>query len=47
MTSVRFVGMDVHADTITVAVAESPGEVRALGTFPNRPESVRKMVSKF
>ena len=46
MTSVRFVGMDVHADTITVAVAEAGGEVRALGTFPNKPESVRKMIGK-
>ena len=47
MTSLRFVGLDVHADTITVAVAESPGEVRALGKFPNSPESVRKMVGKW
>jgi hypothetical protein len=46
MNSVRFVGLDVHAETITVAVAESPGEVRSLGTFQNRPESVRKLVSK-
>ena len=46
MISVRFVGMDVHADTITVAVAETGGEVRALGTFPNKPESVRKMIGK-
>ena len=30
MTSLRFVGLGVHADSITVAVAESPGEVRAL-----------------
>ncbi len=41
MSSLRFVGLDVHADTITVAVAESPGEVRALGKFPNSPESVK------
>ena len=47
MTSLRFVGLDVHADTITVAVAESPGEVRTLGKFPNSPESVRKMVGKW
>ena len=46
MNSVCFVGLDVHAETITVAVAESPGEVRSMGTFPNRPESIRKMVSK-
>lgn len=46
MTSVRFVGMDVHADTITVAVAETGGELRVLGTFPNRLESIRKMIGK-
>lgn len=42
----RFVGLDVHAETIAVAVAESGGEVRFVGTFPNRPEAVRKLVAK-
>jgi len=42
----RFVGLDVHADTISVAVAEPGGEVRSLGTIPNRPDSVRKLVKK-
>ena len=27
----RFVGLDVHAETIAVAVAEPEGEVRSLG----------------
>ena len=31
----RFVGLDVHADTIAVAVAEKDGEARSLGTIPN------------
>ena len=31
MTKVRFVGLDVHADTIAVAVAEPDGEVRSYG----------------
>lgn len=44
MVNVRFVGLDVHALTITVAVAESTGEVRSLGTIPNRPEAVRRLV---
>jgi transposase len=46
MANVRFLGLDVHADTIVVAVAEPDGEVRALGVIPNRLESVRKLVAK-
>ena len=43
---VRFLGLDVHADTIAVAIAEPDGEVRSLGTIANRAESIRKMVKK-
>jgi transposase len=46
MSKIRFVGLDVHADTITVAVAEPDGEFRSLGAIPNRLESIRKMVAK-
>lgn len=46
MSKVRFVGLDVHADTIAVAVAEPGGEVRAYGVIPNRLESVRKLIGK-
>ncbi|MCL5745404.1 MAG: IS110 family transposase, partial [Acidobacteria bacterium] len=46
MSKIRFVGLDVHADTIAVAVAEPDGEVRSLGIVPNRLESVRKLVAK-
>jgi transposase len=47
MSKVRFVGMDVHAETITVAVAESgSSEVRSWGTIPNKLESVRKLVGR-
>ena len=46
MSKVRFIGLDVHADTIAVAVAEPGGEVRSLGIIPNRPESIRKLVKK-
>ena len=43
---VRFWGLDVHAETIAVAVAEQDGEVRSLGVIPNRAESVRKLIKK-
>ena len=46
MTKLRFIGLDVHAETIAVAVAEPGGEVRSLGTIPNRLESIRKMIGK-
>ncbi len=47
MSKIRFVGLDVHADTIAVAVAEPDGEVRSLGVIPNRLESIRKTLAKF
>jgi transposase len=46
MKNVRFIGLDVHAQTIAVAVAEPGGEVRSLGIIANRAESVRKVIKK-
>jgi len=43
---VRFLGLDVHAETIAVAIAEPDGSVRSLGTIANRAEPIRKMVKK-
>ena len=43
---VRFLGLDVHAETIAVAVAEPDGSVRSLGTTANRADSIRKLVKK-
>src|SRR5712672_625379 len=42
----RFLGLDVHAETIAVAIAEPDGEVRSLGTILNRAESIRKLIKK-
>lgn len=46
METIRFVGLDVHSVTIAVALAEAGGEVRSLGTIPNTPEAVRRLVKK-
>lgn len=46
MKNVRFVGLDVHAQTIAVAVAEPGGEVRSLGMIPNRSEAVQRLIGK-
>ena len=43
---IRFVGFDVHAETISVAVAEPNGQVRSLGTIPNRPAPIAKLVKR-
>jgi transposase len=46
MSKIRFIGLDVHAGTIAIAVAEPSGEVRSYGVIPNRLESIRKTVAK-
>ena len=42
----RFLGLDVHAETIAVAVAEQDGEIHSLGTIANREDSIRKFIKK-
>src|SRR6202158_1083560 len=46
MSKIRFVGLDVHAETIAVAVADPGEEVRWLGIIPNREDSIRRLVKK-
>ena len=43
---VRFLGLDVHAETIAVAIAEPDGEVRSLGAIANHADSIHKLVKK-
>ena len=44
----RFLGLDVHAETIAVAIAQrgKQGEVRSLGTIPNSAEAIAKLIKK-
>jgi transposase len=46
MSNVRFIGLDVHAETMAVAVAEPEGDVRSLGVIPNRRASIQTLVKK-
>jgi len=42
----RFLGLDVLAETIAVAVAEPDGEVRSLRKIADREESIRKSIRR-
>ena len=44
----RFLGLDVHAETIAAAFADDgrDGEVRSLGIIPNEPGAIRRLVQK-
>src|SRR5271165_3148373 len=48
MNDTIFVGLDVHKETIAVAVAEGRrgGEVLQLGNFLNRPDHIEKLVER-
>lgn len=47
MEKLRFVGLDVHKDTVVVAVAEGDGTVpHVLGTYPNDVPSLVKRLKK-
>jgi transposase len=48
MNTTIFVGLDVHKATVSVAVAEGQrgGEVRHLGTFPNRADQIARVAQR-
>jgi len=42
----RYIGLDVHAETIAVAIAEPTNVVHAYGTIPNTPDAVRALMKR-
>ena len=46
--SITFIGLDVHKETISVALAEGGerGEARVYGEIANRPDALRKLMSR-
>jgi len=48
MTQMKFIGLDVHKETVAVATADGArdGEVRFYGTIPNTPEAIRRLFDR-
>ena len=44
--NIKFVGLDVHAATVAIAVAEIGGEVRSLGTVAHEMGAIRRVLGK-
>ena len=44
--SIRYVGLDVHQETIAVAVCEQDGSASSLGTIPNEPDAIARLLRK-
>lgn len=43
----KYIGLDVHKETIAVAIAKaSGGEVRCFGEIRNTPDAIRKLCEK-
>jgi transposase len=43
---IKYVGLDVHAETVAVAIAESTGELRSYGHVPAHSHAIDKLHKK-
>lgn len=47
MSTIRFIGLDVHKDSVVMSVAETgAAEAKVFGTFPNDVNKVLKQLKK-
>ena len=43
---IKYVGLDVHAETVSVAIADSTGQLRSYGTVPAHSHSMDRLHKK-
>jgi transposase len=41
---IRYIGLDVHRETIAVAVAGETGQPESYGTIANEPHAIRRLI---
>lgn len=48
MTQMKYIGLDVHKETVTVAIAEGNARCRNqfYGTIPTAPEALRRLFAR-
>lgn len=44
--AIHYVGLDVHKETIAVAVSDQEGRTTSLGTIPNDPDAVARLMRR-
>lgn len=45
-SAIHYVGLDVHKETIAVAICDEQGRATSLGTIPNQPDSVARLMRR-
>ena len=44
--AIHYVGLDVHKETIAVALCDEAGRATSLGTIPNQPDAIARLMRK-